>query len=120
MVIDFFFAIKLKLIINFFVHLSHAEVLCVRILRKYIYKQLRLLIESKLNPGDPNSAANIAENILEFNEMPQNFSLDNNIKIKPFKLKKNVNFHLFISSAPCGDGRIFSINENAALDHSDR
>ena len=95
-------------------YLSHAEILCVRILRKYIHKQLRLLIESKLNPNDPNSASNINENILEFNEPSENA-----IKIKPFKLKKDVNFHLFISSAPCGDGRIFSINDNAALDQTD-
>jgi hypothetical protein len=30
---------------------------------------------------------------------------------KPFKLKSDIKFHLFISSAPCGDGRIFSVSE---------
>jgi double stranded RNA-specific editase B len=33
------------------------------------------------------------------------------VEKKPFKLKSDIKFHLFISSAPCGDGRIFTINE---------
>lgn len=45
------------------------------------------------------------------------FELNQNIcsqsgKIKnPFRLKDDINFHLFISSAPCGDGRTFSLND---------
>jgi hypothetical protein len=35
---------------------------------------------------------------------------------KIFRLKKNVKFHLFISSAPCGDARIFAVNDNTKLD----
>ena len=29
-----------------------------------------------------------------------------------FKLKPRVSFHLFISTAPCGDSRIFSLHDN--------
>ena len=29
-----------------------------------------------------------------------------------FRLKDNVKFHLFISTTPCGDGRIFAPHEN--------
>ena len=35
---------------------------------------------------------------------------------KLFRLKKNIKFHLFISSAPCGDARIFAVNDNRKLD----
>lgn len=35
---------------------------------------------------------------------------------KLFRLKKNIKFHLFISSAPCGDARIFAVNDNGKLD----
>ena len=42
-----------------------------------------------------------------------------------YKLKDGVDFHLFISSAPCGDGRIFnpheSMNEDGTVDeHPER
>lgn len=30
-----------------------------------------------------------------------------------FKLKENVQFHLYISTSPCGDARIFSPHEAA-------
>ena len=31
---------------------------------------------------------------------------------KEFSLKPGIKFHLYISSAPCGDGRMFSLREN--------
>jgi hypothetical protein len=45
------------------------------------------------------------------------FELSQN-KNKLFRLKKNVKFHLFISSAPCGDARIFAVNDNSKLDNT--
>ncbi|NXC16555.1 RED1 editase, partial [Corythaeola cristata] len=37
-----------------------------------------------------------------------------------FKLKENVQFHLYISTSPCGDARIFSPHEAAQEDQGDR
>ena len=79
----------------------------VRILRKYLYKQLKKFLEDE-QILDEDDFAYIFERI----DAPVE-SQDNSTK-KLFKLKKNVNFHLFISSAPCGDGRIFSMNDIVA------
>ncbi|XP_048391271.1 double-stranded RNA-specific editase 1-like isoform X5 [Stegostoma tigrinum] len=37
-----------------------------------------------------------------------------------FKLKENVQFHLYISTSPCGDARIFSPHEAAVEDQGDK
>lgn len=71
----------------------HAEVVARRCLCEYLYKQLELHTEDK---G--------AESILE------------PIK-KGFKLRDNIQFHLYINTAPCGDARIFSPHEeNDSID----
>ncbi len=79
----------------------------VRILRKYLYKQLKKFLEDE-QILDEDDFSYIFERV----DAPVE-SQDNSTK-KLFKLKKNVNFHLFISSAPCGDGRIFSMNDIVA------
>ena len=79
----------------------------VRILRKYLYKHLKKFLEDE-QILDEDDFAYIFERI----DAPVE-SQENSTK-KLFKLKKNVNFHLFISSAPCGDGRIFSMNDIVA------
>lgn len=61
-----------------------------------MYKNLCEFINS-LNSQDSNLESNI-------------FELTDSATI-PFRLKKTVNFHLYISSAPCGDSRIFSISD---------
>ncbi|CAL8110857.1 unnamed protein product [Orchesella dallaii] len=72
----------------------HAEILATRCVRDYIYSQ----IESYKNSAtqeQKNDAIIIEENT------------DSNAHHK-FKLKPDVKFHLFISTSPCGDARIFS------------
>ena len=64
----------------------HAEILSRRCLMLYLYSQLNLSLSSN------------NETILEL--------LDNG----EYKLKKEVKFYHYISSAPCGDGRIFSFS----------
>lgn len=76
----------------------HAEILAVRLLRKYLYKQL------------DNIITNTESSIFETSNTESSFTQDN---YKPYQLKKNIRFSLFISSAPCGDGRIFSIANNS-------
>lgn len=56
------------------------------------------------NPGQPLPENSIFESDIISEKIKSNQ--------KFFRIKKNVNFHLLISSAPCGDGRIFSINSS--------
>jgi double stranded RNA-specific editase B len=67
----------------------HAEIIARRCLIRYCYEQLRLLIDGRLD-----------KSIFE--------KIDNTHR---FRVKKSIDFHLYISTAPCGDSRIFSPQE---------
>ena len=67
----------------------HAEILVRRSLLRYLYSQLELV-----------AAGNAQSSIFD--------SRDNGIG---YKLKDGIQFHLYISTAPCGDSRIFSPHE---------
>ncbi|XP_045530314.1 double-stranded RNA-specific editase Adar isoform X2 [Pieris brassicae] len=71
----------------------HAEVAARRCLQRYLYNQLLMYASSK-NPRMP-----IEESDLE--PLPEG----------GYRLKENRQLHLYISTAPCGDGRIFSPHE---------
>nr|CAI5848907.1 unnamed protein product [Callosobruchus analis] len=73
----------------------HAEILSRRCLMNYFYDQLEMLCT-----GD--AAMSI------FTKRPEG---------RGYKLKDDVEFHLYINTAPCGDARIFSPHEdNAKMD----
>lgn len=95
--------------------LSHAEILAVRLLRKYLYKQLKEYMKHLSEHSE--SESNLEGNIFELNKTDSD-SITPNPNQKPFRLKSHVKFHLFISSAPCGDGRIFSISDKSSHHHS--
>ena len=95
--------------IYIYIKISHAEILAIRLLRKYFYNQLKKLLKMLKNSNYNESmlkALNSETNIFELSENGN----------KLFRLKKNIKFHLFISSAPCGDARIFAVNDNGKLD----
>ena len=69
----------------------HAEILARRGLVSFLYDQLNVL---STNPSD-----SIFESSNTFNRL---------------KVKNDVFFHLYISTAPCGDARIFTLNESLA------
>ncbi|KAK3609882.1 hypothetical protein CHS0354_015075 [Potamilus streckersoni] len=69
----------------------HAEILARRSLIRYLYSQLSLHMRN-----DPNSAAS---------------SIFEPLEDHGFRLKEGIRFHLYISTAPCGDARIFSPHE---------
>ncbi|XP_035984303.1 double-stranded RNA-specific editase 1 [Fundulus heteroclitus] len=79
----------------------HAEVIARRSLIRFLYSQL--------------------EHFLSTNEEEHHKSIfafcDSS---RGFRLKENVQFHLYISTSPCGDARIFSPHEAAVEDQSDR
>jgi double stranded RNA-specific editase B len=99
----------------YFMFLSHAEILAVRLLRKYLYKQLKEYMKHLSEHSE--SENNLEGNIFELNKIDSD-STTPNPNQKPFRLKSHVKFHLFISSAPCGDGRIFSISDKSSHHHS--
>ena len=70
----------------------HAEILARRALLRFLYSQLDLIVSD-----DPGKAA---ESIFEKCESESKY-----------QLKENYKFHLYISTAPCGDSRIFSPHE---------
>ncbi|EDO37552.1 predicted protein [Nematostella vectensis] len=66
----------------------HGEIIARRGLRKFLYNQLELCVQ-----GDQNSSI---------------------FELKPsglYGLKDQVEFHLYISTSPCGDARVFSPHE---------
>jgi double stranded RNA-specific editase B len=70
----------------------HAEIISRRCLIRYCYQQLKLLIED-----------NNHESIFE--KIPDN---------DQFRLKSSIAFHLYISTSPCGDGRLFAPQETVS------
>ena len=68
----------------------HAEIIARRCLRRYLYQQLQLHL-------DPAAAK---DSVFQ----PRDDG-------KGFKLKDGIQFHLYISTSPCGDARIFSPHE---------
>jgi double stranded RNA-specific editase B len=75
----------------------HGEIIARRGLCHYLYEQLDLALKGKLKLSC--------------------FSKKRNGQ---FALKEGVAFHLYISTSPCGDGRIFSPKEKAVEDPDDR
>lgn len=110
----------------------HAEILACRLLRRYLYQQLELFINylsNQLNhqtttindliTNDNNFIFELKDNYYEDYYANDDYkpAIDANSKSSTcvntlFRLKDSIKFHLFISSSPCGDGRVFSPHEN--------
>ncbi|KAM4602021.1 double-stranded RNA-specific editase 1-like isoform 2-T2 [Polymixia lowei] len=79
----------------------HAEIVARRSLIRYLYSEL--------------------EHFLGHNKEEHQKSVFTRCDNKHgFKLKENVQFHLYISTSPCGDARIFSPHEAGVEDQGDR
>ena len=76
----------------------HAEVLARRALVRFLYKQLEMCLN-----GDKDSI--FAETTVD--------------GVRQHSLKPGVAFHLYISTAPCGDARVFLSGDEANSDQSD-
>uniref|UniRef100_A0A1Y1MHS4 Double-stranded RNA-specific editase Adar n=1 Tax=Photinus pyralis TaxID=7054 RepID=A0A1Y1MHS4_PHOPY len=70
----------------------HAEILARRCLLLYLYDQLELAFS---------------------NEIENNSVFELTSDQQRFRLKPNIQFHLYINTAPCGDARIFSPHEDS-------
>ncbi|XP_066891370.1 double-stranded RNA-specific editase 1 isoform X1 [Kogia breviceps] len=77
----------------------HAEIISRRSLLRFLYTQLELYLNSKDD---------------------QKRSIFEKSERGGFKLKENVRFHLYISTSPCGDARIFSPHEPVLEEPADR
>ncbi|XP_019480551.1 PREDICTED: double-stranded RNA-specific editase 1 [Hipposideros armiger] len=77
----------------------HAEIISRRSLLRFLYAQLELYLNSK---DDQKKSI--------FQKSPRG----------GFKLKESVQFHLYISTSPCGDARIFSPHEPVLEEPADR
>ncbi|KAF6384320.1 adenosine deaminase RNA specific B1 [Rhinolophus ferrumequinum] len=77
----------------------HAEIIARRSLLRFLYAQLELYLNSK---DDQKKSI--------FQKSPRG----------GFKLKESVQFHLYISTSPCGDARIFSPHEPVLEEPADR
>jgi double stranded RNA-specific editase B len=104
---------------------SHAEVLACRLLKKYLYETLELYIDyltkkQTIDDINENYIWELINNNDDYDdddeeEEEEDEEEEENNKTnskKCFRLKKNVKFHLFISTTPCGDGRIFAVHDN--------
>ncbi len=78
---------------RYVVHDSHAEVVARRALKCFLYENLSLI--SRTSETEYNKKI-----ILE--KMPNS---------KGYRLKTNLKLHLFITSPPCGDARLFQLAE---------
>ncbi|XP_037552315.1 double-stranded RNA-specific editase 1-like isoform X2 [Nematolebias whitei] len=79
----------------------HAEIVARRSLIRFLYSQL--------------------EHFLSNNEGEHQKSIFAKCDSKDgYRLKENVQFHLYISTSPCGDARIFSPHEAGVEDQGDR
>ncbi|KAK2849849.1 hypothetical protein Q7C36_008632 [Tachysurus vachellii] len=78
----------------------HAEIIARRSLLRYLYMQLEYFLS--------NSKEEYEKSIFTRCEK------------HGYKLKDNVQFHLYISTSPCGDARIFSPHEAGVEDQGDR
>ncbi|KAM6893533.1 double-stranded RNA-specific editase 1-like [Xenentodon cancila] len=79
----------------------HAEIVARRCLVRFLFSQLECFLS--------NSEAEQQKSIFT--------RCDNG---RGFRLKDSVQFHLYISTSPCGDARIFSPHEAGAEDQGDR
>ncbi|KAJ8012907.1 hypothetical protein DPEC_G00047750 [Dallia pectoralis] len=78
----------------------HAEIIARRSLIRYLYSQL--------------------EHFLSNNKEEHQKSIFMRCDKRGYRLKDNVQFHLYISTSPCGDARIFSPHEAGMEDQGDR
>uniref|UniRef100_A0AAY4CJ91 Double-stranded RNA-specific editase 1 n=1 Tax=Denticeps clupeoides TaxID=299321 RepID=A0AAY4CJ91_9TELE len=78
----------------------HAEIIARRSLIRYLYTQLEYFLS----------------NIKEDHQK----SIFTRCEKHGYRLKDNVQFHLYISTSPCGDARIFSPHEAGVEDQGDR
>ncbi|XP_039979084.1 double-stranded RNA-specific editase 1-like isoform X1 [Xiphias gladius] len=79
----------------------HAEIVARRSLIRYLYSQMEHFLS----------------NIEEEHQKSILTRCDNR---QGFRVKENVQFHLYISTSPCGDARIFSPHEAGVEDQGDR
>ncbi|XP_070711815.1 double-stranded RNA-specific editase 1-like [Pempheris klunzingeri] len=79
----------------------HAEIVARRSLIRYLYTQLEHFLSNHEEEHHKSIFSRCGDRL-------------------GFRLKQNVQFHLYISTSPCGDARIFSPHEAGVEDQGDR
>lgn len=88
-------------------HDMHAEVLVRRSFLLFLYRELLAMIESEFER--PFVTKLIFKSV--FTAKPSIFTLSG----EEIQLKSEVKFHLYVSTIPCGDARVFSLKGCAQL-----
>uniref|UniRef100_A0A8C2EME3 Adenosine deaminase RNA specific B1a n=1 Tax=Cyprinus carpio TaxID=7962 RepID=A0A8C2EME3_CYPCA len=78
----------------------HAEIIARRSLIRYLYSQLEYFLSDSTEEHEKSIFRCCSEH--------------------GYRLKDDIQFHLYISTSPCGDARIFSPHEAGAEDQGDR
>ncbi|TRZ00780.1 hypothetical protein DNTS_034752 [Danionella cerebrum] len=78
----------------------HAEIIARRSLIRYLYSQLEYFLSDRREEQQKSIFRRCSEH--------------------GYRLKDDIQFHLYISTSPCGDARIFSPHEAGAEDQGDR
>ena len=84
------------------VHDCHGEVVARRAFVRYLYHQLELCVDSL-------EALNMSNG-----DVPPNSSIYEFQSGKGFVLKDGIDFYMYVSSSPCGDGRVFVAADNCS------
>ncbi|XP_065182291.1 uncharacterized protein LOC135813000 [Sycon ciliatum] len=88
------------------VHDCHGEVVARRAFVRYLYRQLELCVESL----DTSAAAAASSNNSIFEYVGSS---------RGFALRDGIDFYMYVSSSPCGDGRVFVAADNCTTRKQD-
>ena len=87
------------------VHDCHGEVVARRAFMRYLYREVEMCLRA-VHATD-SSAPKDLESIFEFT--PEH----------KFRLRDGIDFYMYVSSSPCGDGRVFVAADNTATRKQD-
>ncbi|GFN89739.1 double-stranded RNA-specific editase 1 [Plakobranchus ocellatus] len=92
----------------------HAEVLCRRLLMRFLYRQLQIHLPGSATPIGATNGNGKQHHESAASSPTASSVLENRLPTQGggFRVKDGVKFHLYVSTAPCGDSRVFSPHDS--------